>query len=88
MPRNSPAVVEDSAADRERLISVLRVAQAAGDLFHVRALRFVLKRFDERTRAARRRLPRQFWRKLSRNPSPEGGHAPCKRVIPVQSLPT
>jgi hypothetical protein len=45
---------EESAADRERLVAVLQAAQAAGDIFHIRALRLVLKGFDDRVRAARR----------------------------------
>ena len=40
--RNPPAVVEDSAADRERLKSVLRIAQAAGDIVHAKALRLIV----------------------------------------------
>ena len=73
MQRNPSADVEDSAAaDRERLIGVLRVAQAAGDLFHVRALRLVLKRFDERTRAARCRRPRQVSAQVEPKPHHPG----------------
>jgi hypothetical protein len=53
--RSPPAVVEDNAADRERLIGVLRIAQAAGDIVHAKALRLIVKGFDERVRAARRR---------------------------------
>jgi hypothetical protein len=53
--RNLPAVVEDSAADRERLIGIVRIAQAAGDIVHAKALRLVVKGFDERVRAERRR---------------------------------
>ena len=55
MPRNFPAVVEDNAGDRERLIGVLRIAQAAGDIVHAKALRLIVKGFDERVRAERRR---------------------------------
>ena len=40
--------------DRERIVSVLRLAQAAGDYYHAQALRLVLKGFDDRLRAARR----------------------------------
>ena len=58
MPRNSPAIVEDDATNRERLIGVLRIAQAAGDLVHAKALRAIVKGFDERLRAECRR-PRQ-----------------------------
>jgi hypothetical protein len=65
--RNLPAVVEDSAADRERLKSILRLAQSSGDRYHVTALRLVLKRFDERTRAARHR-PRQVSAQLEPKP--------------------
>src|SRR4051794_10518583 len=39
--------------DRERIVSVLRLAQAAGDYYHAQALRLVLKGFDDRLRAAR-----------------------------------
>jgi len=55
MPRNLPAIVEAIAADRERLVGVLRVAQAAGDIVHAKALRLIVKGFDERVRAERRR---------------------------------
>ena len=54
MQRNPLAVVEDSAADRERLKGILRLAQSSGDRFHIRALRLVLKAFDDRAKAARR----------------------------------
>ena len=45
--------VEEGVVDRERLVGALQVAQAAGDFYHIRALRLVLKRFDERARASR-----------------------------------
>ena len=48
MPRNLPAVVEENAACRERLVGVLRIAQAAGDIVHAKALRLIVKGFDER----------------------------------------
>jgi hypothetical protein len=52
--RNPPAIVEDSAPDRERLKSILRLAQSSGDRYHVQALRLVLRAFDDRARGARR----------------------------------
>ena len=52
--RNLPAIVEDSAADRERLKSILRLAQSSGDRYHITALRLVLRAFDDRLRAERR----------------------------------
>jgi hypothetical protein len=55
MPRNSPTAVEENAANRQRLVGVLRIAQAAGDIVHAKALRVIVKGFDERVRAERRR---------------------------------
>jgi len=60
MPRDAlagaapPMSPDYTAADREHLIGVLKLAQAAGDTFHIRAMRLVVKSFDERARAARR----------------------------------
>jgi hypothetical protein len=56
MQRNSPAVIENSAAaNRERLKSILRLAQSSGDRYRVTALRLVLRGFDDPARGARRR---------------------------------
>ena len=61
MPRDAlagaapPMSPDYTAADREHLIGVLKLAQAAGDTFHIRAMRLVLKNFDDRARAAPRR---------------------------------
>jgi hypothetical protein len=52
--RNLPAIVEDSAADRERLKGILSLAQSSGDRYHITALRLVLWAFDVRLRAERR----------------------------------
>ena len=85
--RSPSAVVEDSAVDRERLIGVLRIAQAAGDIVHAKALRLIVKGFDERVRAERRRhrvVPAQAGPK----PHRPGKGTPCKRVIPARSRPT
>src|SRR3954470_22921889 len=53
MQRNPSTCAEDNA--REWLMSVLRIAQAAGDLVHAKALRLIVKGFDERVRAGRGR---------------------------------
>jgi hypothetical protein len=85
--RNLPAVVEDSAADRERLKSILRLAQSSGDRYHVTALRLVLKRFDNarESRAAAGRG--RFRRKLSRNPA-TGGRERAMQTRDPRSVPT
>ena len=49
-----PTTLDDTAAHRGHLIGILKLAQAAGDTFHIRAMRLVLKSFDDRARAARR----------------------------------
>ncbi len=49
-----PISSDETAAGREHLIGILRLAQAAGDTFHIRAMRLVVKGFDDRARGARR----------------------------------
>jgi len=49
-----PISPDETGADREHLIGILKFAQAAGDTFHIRAMRLAVKSFDERARAVRR----------------------------------
>ena len=49
-----PTSPDATAAERKHLIGILKLAQAAGDTFHIRAMRLVVKSFDERARAVRR----------------------------------
>jgi hypothetical protein len=56
-----------AADDRERIARTLKAALAARDDFHVRALGLVLRAFDERARAARRR-PRRVEAQVETKP--------------------